>query len=64
MYKSTNNSKIEVTSIKEEVDGVKVSSGSSSSDISSLNPNEGDKGLKRTLKARHLTVILFNVILS
>lgn len=61
MYKSTSTSKIEVTSIKEEVDGVKVSSGSSS-DISSLNPNEGDKGLKRTLKARHLTVILFNII--
>ncbi|GAA5805953.1 hypothetical protein HPULCUR_011480 [Helicostylum pulchrum] len=56
MYKSTSTSKIEVTSIKEEVDGVKVSSGSSS-DISSLNPNEGDKGLKRTLKARHLTMI-------
>lgn len=58
MYKATNNSKVEV-STKEQTEILKVgSSSSSTSDISSLNPNDGDKGLKRTLKSRHLAVNL------
>lgn len=53
MYKST--SKTDVPAFKEDV-GINMTIESTSSATSSLNPNEGDKGLKRTLKARHLTV--------
>lgn len=61
MYKATSNSKVEV-STREQTENLKVSASSSTSDISSLNPNDGDKGLKRTLKSRHLAVnILFYV---
>lgn len=51
MYKSSSNSKIEVVK-----DDDFIAESNVSSDISSLNPNEGDKGLKRTLKSRHLSV--------
>ncbi|CAO3643773.1 unnamed protein product [Mucor hiemalis] len=52
MYKSSSNSKIEVVK-----DDDFIAESNVSSDISSLNPNEGDKGLKRTLKSRHLSMI-------
>jgi amino acid permease len=53
MYKATNNSKVEVATIK---DDEVISSSNISTDNYSLNPNESDKGLKRTLKSRHLSV--------
>lgn len=57
MYKAGSHSKVEI-STNEQTEDIKVSTSSSStSDISSLNPNAGDKGLKRTLKSRHLAVI-------
>lgn len=52
MYKATSDSKVEV--VKDDI--FVAPSNASSDNISSLNPNQSDKGLKRTLKARHLSV--------
>lgn len=55
---SNSSDKVQIVTVEHNRAGGEVitASGSSTSDISSLNPNEGDNGLKRTLKSRHLTV--------
>jgi amino acid permease len=54
---SPSSDKAQVVTVEHDEGAEVISFGSSTSDISSLNPNGGDKGLKRTLKSRHLTVI-------